>query len=939
MKKYCISFLFLLGSLFVHGQVLEQTVEVRLQEFFETYTPFQANIGKCKLNKVEVQHNKRRLIIHANDNFGYQPFLPETIENIYQRIAQVLPGPVNYYDITIYVNGVSIEELIPNLYRKKKKNKTRLSNVIYKDNPWVENASRPYKIPAGLHNNHLSLWQSHGYYFDKKENKWKWQRPPLFCTREDIFTQSFVVPYLIPMLENAGAVVFTPRERDIQRNEVIVNRDRNSNGSVYLDKNSKKGKWTTSHNNVRHVQTEKKSHKAFAEWVPNIPETGEYAVYVSYQTLPNSVSDANYIVYHQGGSTEFLVNQQIGGGTWVYLGTFLFEKGRSSDHGMVILSNKSKEKGIISANAVRFGGGIGKSGLPRYLEAARYSAQWAGMPTSVYACRDDDYSDDIVVRGTMTNYLSGGSVYNPSESGLGVPFVMSMGIHSDAGYSKTDNIIGTLGIYTTGFNNGKLNSGISRYASRDLADIVMTDIQRDIRTLFTPNWQRRSMWDKNYGETRIPGVPSMILEMLSHQNFADMRLGHDPNFKFAMSRSVYKSILRFVSSQHDNNYVVQPLPVTHFAIQPGKKNTVELTWREQEDPLEPTAKAQRYMVYTRLEDGGFDNGVLVKGTSHTVKIEPGLIYSFKVSAINKGGESFPSEILSAYISPINKSSVLIVNGFDRLSGPAVINTPELAGFNLESDPGVPYQYTTSLSGIQTGFERKYGGIETEKGWGYSKDELIGVKIAGNTFDYPFVHGKAIRRAGGYSFVSCSDEAVESGIVRLTDYPVVDYILGLEKASPDNNYYSKSYKTFTPVMQQLIRQYCTSGGNILVSGSYIGSDMLSPTELQFTREVLKYEPAGTLQNPFSGEIFGANKYFTIPRKVNETTYAVPQPDCIAPVGGAYAAFAYTSGMESAGIIYKGKNYKTFVLGFPFESILSEEDRTHLMKGILYLFNVK
>ena len=76
----------------------------------------------------------------------------------------------------------------------------------------------------------------------------------------------------------------------------------------------------------------------------------------------------------------------MGGGTWVYLGTFEFDKG-TNDYGMVVLSNESKEKGVVCADAVRFGGGMGNisrggsvSGLPRYLEGARYAAQWAGMP-------------------------------------------------------------------------------------------------------------------------------------------------------------------------------------------------------------------------------------------------------------------------------------------------------------------------------------------------------------------------------------------------------------------------------------------------------------------------------------------------------------------------------------------------------------------------------
>lgn len=51
---------------------------------------------------------------------------------------------------------------------------------------------------------------------------------------------------------------------------------------------------------------------------------------------------------------------------------------------MVVLSNESKQKGVVCADAVRFGGGMGNierggetSGMPRYLEGARYSAQWA----------------------------------------------------------------------------------------------------------------------------------------------------------------------------------------------------------------------------------------------------------------------------------------------------------------------------------------------------------------------------------------------------------------------------------------------------------------------------------------------------------------------------------------------------------------------------------
>ena len=50
--------------------------------------------------------------------------------------------------------------------------------------------------------------------------------------------------------------------------------------------------------------------------------------------------------------------------------------------------------------------------------------------------------------------------------------------------------------------------------------------------------------------------------------------------------------------------------------------------------------------------------------------------------------------------------VLIINGFDRLSGPAQVNTETEGGFDLRQDPGVAYHYNISLGGIQTNFDRK-----------------------------------------------------------------------------------------------------------------------------------------------------------------------------------------------------------------------------------------
>lgn len=954
MKKLHLTYVGLfLCFMSAHAQSLDTNVEQRLSDFFGNYQTTYANIGTCKLERFTADHQNKTLSIYANANFGYQPFTEENVQAIYRSIKQALPGPVNYYTITVYADGQPIENLIPNAFRRKDKDKSRLyGKVEYKGNPWVENVSKPYAASQGLRNRHIALWQSHGKYYKNATNEWQWQRPRLFCTTEDLYTQSIVVPYLIPMLENAGAVVFTPRERDWQKNEVIVDNDTRSTGGRYLEINYKKKHiWKNTDRpgfaqkyqfypdnynpftdgTARYIPTIDKPEKAFAEWIPNIPEKGRYAVYVSYQTLPQSVSDAKYLVFHNGGVTEFRVNQQIGGGTWVYLGTFEFDKG-ANEYGMVVLSNESSQGGVVCADAVRFGGGMGNivrggrpSGMPRYLEGARYWAQWAGMPYGVYSKSKggNDYADDINVRSLMSNYLSGGSVFNPTEKGLGVPLELSLGVHSDAGFSNDNELKGTLGIYTTDYNDGKLACGISRYASRDLTDMVLTGIQRDITSRFGIQWARRSMWNRNYSETRLPAVPSMILETLSHQNFADLKLGHEPDFKFTLGRSIYKSILKYNASMHGTAYTVQPLPVSHFAIDEGKKkNTFRLRWTPTEDVLEPTAKPQGYIVYTRIGYGGFDNGVFVRGTEYIAKVEPGLVYSFKITAVNKGGESFPSEILSAYKAKHSKGTILIANAFHRTSGPATIETALQQGFDIESDPGLPYISTTAFCGYQQTFNRLKAGIETPDGLGYSGQELEAQEVAGNTFDYPFIHGKAIQMAGQYSFVSCSVETIESGSTILRDYHAIDLIYGAEQ------------KPLTNDTRKALANYCSNGGNLMVSGEHVGSKMV-PAD--FAHDVLKYSLGGNMKDSPACDIRdGYCVMYRIERKANPKTYAVSAPECIIPADDAFSVCLYNIERESAGIAYKGSQYRTFVLGFPFESITDVNLRAKMMRDILGFF---
>ncbi len=896
---------------------------------------------------------RRTLNVQLSPSFAAQDFTASSVRFYYKRLAKALPRPYNKYKLTIIAGGLPIEQLVAGS-KCEKGMPNAWGKTEYEGAPWVMNDSRPYFVSHGLFDRHLSLWASHGRYYDGKKDRWKWQRPNLFGTTEDLFTQTIVIPYLIPMLEKAGAVVFTPRERDWQKNEVIVD----NGGRGYVEDNGKET-WKTAQEKgfayhagtyrdgenpftqgtARAVKATKKADVSWASYQPNIPQGGKYAVYVSYQSLKNSVSDAQYIVMHKGQRTVFKVNQQMGGGTWVYLGTFDFDRG-NNEFNRVVVTNSSSESGVVTTDAVRFGGGMGNierggscSGMPRCLEGARYSAQWAGAPYSVYSSKNgsDDYGDDINVRSNMTNWLAGGSTYVPTLEGKKVPIELSLAVHSDAGYTTVnDSIIGSLAICTTSFNDGRLNGGVSRMVSHDFADSLLTGLQRDISGKYR-KWTRRYLWDRNYSETRKPEVPSAIIETMSHQNFADMRRGLDPNFRFTLARSLYKTILRFVNGNHSVPSVVQPLPVSNFRIERNSSGGLRLSWIAEKDEQEPTAVPTSYIVYTSEDGMGFDNGTVVYTSSFDFEAKKGVNYCFKVTALNRGGESFPSETLAAYLSKsAHAKDILVVDGFSRLSGPAVVDDYLRQGFDLGSDIGVSYGLTAGWNGRQQCFDKSRAGSEGEGSLGYCGDELAGRFIMGNNRDGSVCHVKDIAMSGAYNVVGCSLEALDNNLVKLDHYNLVDIAFGLQR---NDGHSLVVYKTFSETLQSKLRSYAKSGGRILVSGAYVGSDMTQPHERSFMSDVLKTTFTGTDTNAGNNMVDGLGLSFDIIRQINDRHFAVTSVDRIAACDGrSFAAMRYQDG-STAGVAYDGTDYKSFVMGYPYECINNVRTRQQVMKGLL------
>ena len=859
----------------------------------------------------------------------------------------------------------------------------------------------------GLDGRHIALWQSHGYYYDNGNDRWMWQRPCLFQTVEDMYTQSYVLPFLVPMLENAGAYVLIPRERDIQTHEVIV--DNNEVISAYgSSEYAENGKWKDAgtgfaalkevytgtenpftHGTARQIECIQHGKKDISEviWRPEIPERGEYAVYVSYKTTEKSTSAAHYTVYHLGGKSDFAVNQKIGGSTWIYLGTFEFAEG---SEGYVRLTNETPEGfkhssgSVVSADAVRFGGGMGNiargpkdselewdpvtSGMPRSVEGARYWLQWAGAPKEIYSQNEDegDYRDDFMSRGDWVEWISRGSGMNPGKKGPGVPVDLSLGFHSDAGFTPDSSTVGTLAIYTLkSEGTQKLPSGDSRMTSREYADIVQSQIVNDLRAEYDSLWNRRSIWDRGYRESRTPSSPSMLLELLSHQNFADMKYGLDPGFRFTVGRAVYKGMLKYLSNRYRVPYAVQPLPVGSMGVSFAGSGKADISWVPTTDRTEPTAQACGFILYTRIDDGAFDTGVVIgnpvkkDGKYHTsVSIRPGHIYSFRIAAYNDGGKSFASETVSIGMpaGADDAAAVLVVNNFDRISGPAFIDTPSYAGFDSSLDGGVPYIKDISYVGDMYEFRRDAEFVTNDNpGFGASFSDYAGKAVAGNTFDYAYCHGKSIMKAG-HPFFSCSNEAFCTDTTFRSQAWTVDLICGKQVTTAIGSGMAQRYSVFPEEMQEALTDFTAAGGNVLASGAYIGTDIwdsIYPVDIdeatraaakKFATGVLGYRWAGNSASRKASARFIRNKILdagtstvSVCSTRNPQKYCVESPDGINPSSkNGCSIMRYTDTGISAGICHEGRNYRTVCLGFPIEALEAENDIDNIISLTLEFF---
>lgn len=491
----------------------------------------------------------------------------------------------------------------------------------------------------------------------------------------------------------------------------------------------------------------------------------------------------------------------------------------------------------------------GVSGHPRWMEAARYWMQANGVPDSIWDDNekpgdpDNDYRDDLFCRGRWVNYLCGGSPAYPRQPGLGIRIDACLALHTDGFTAPVDtDYVGTLVIYSdqNGDKHKTFPTGVSRQVNRDLGDYIQTQIVEDIRSSVEPRWPRRELMNGHYVEARTPEVPTVLLEVLSHKNPADMMLGLNPTFQFIFCRAIYKGLGRWMMG---DDFVVQPLPV-HALRATVQQETATLSWSATVDSLEPTATPSFYIVRATIVD---QNGIfeqlldtMVYDTQYVFPLALGSRASLTVQAGNSGGLSLISEavgVRAAQPAPL----CLIINHDHRLDGPEWF-MDSLRGGIVPGTYPIPYGTSYSYLGDQWIFDKQRdlkdnGWTDDDNcGWGMCHMDYAGQALRGNDFRYCAT--RALRWGEAIEKDTCmhtmSIDALSERDTLLYDY--IEIYCGQE-----------NQQLYPAALRRLIERHIAAGKTIVIQGKLLGS-ALTADERQWAERVLGYRlaaPRGTV----------------------------------------------------------------------------------------------
>ncbi|WP_315823726.1 hypothetical protein [Paraflavitalea speifideaquila] len=167
-----------------------------------------------------------------------------------------------------------------------------------------------------------TVWLSPGHGWHNTGTGFITQRGTTNQLVEDFITAETVDYYLLHYLMNAGANVWSVRERDINTSEVIVNNDQG--GPAYTET----GTWSTGsiagYGGTYRFSTAATTATATATFKPTVATSGLYWVSVRFISGANRTTDSKYTITHAGGRPLIRLTRKcmgIPGSTW---GSFIF---------------------------------------------------------------------------------------------------------------------------------------------------------------------------------------------------------------------------------------------------------------------------------------------------------------------------------------------------------------------------------------------------------------------------------------------------------------------------------------------------------------------------------------------------------------------------------------------------------------------------------------
>ncbi|MCK5944018.1 MAG: N-acetylmuramoyl-L-alanine amidase, partial [Planctomycetes bacterium] len=429
----------------------------------------------------------------------------------------------------------------------------------------------------------IAVSPGHGYYWHSTLG-WTTQRGNIGGLIEDIHTAEIANRYLIPFLQNMGADIVFCREHGEMAVDGLVDNDHGA--PSYTET----GGWTTSassgyqNSTYRFAASNPTTETATATWTIPVTADGLYPVFAWFRASGNRTPEAIYRVQHSGGVSEVTVDQTVDNLTWAHLGNFWFTAQQGAQ---ITLSNRSPSPGVVIADAVRLGGGLGSivrggttSLQERWRECARYWAQHAGAPASVYdsVSGGQDNSDDVTARPRFAEWRTADAFIS---------------LHTNAG--------GGTGTDTFRYSGGATPGSVG------LSQAVHTQLINDIRTHWNASWVDRGQKQANFGELRLLStMPGILVELAFHDTpgSLDHDSLHDPEFRYIAARAYARGVLRYFDPQAP--FPPEP-PVALRVTQDGARG-LRVAW-------DAAAGATSYTVEQSLDGKGFVEVASVTGTS------------------------------------------------------------------------------------------------------------------------------------------------------------------------------------------------------------------------------------------------------------------------------------------------------------------------------------